>query len=280
MLPPEHGVAPIDEEVMTAVADFAGPPVELTAHAVGNSTAQAEEAPPVQAPSPVAPPVHAEAPAPRARPPAAAPAAPEPAPAAPPPAAPSAGGPPPAKEPPRRRSTVREPVRFPVGEASMPAPAPVAAEPAVLHRPAPEPAPAEAAAESGAGAPRRAGLVGETHLRGEGVSRAPATGAVTAPIMSTAYALFDTAIGGCAIAWSGTAIVTLQLPEADDARTRARVLRRWPRAQEQPPPPGIQRTADAVAALLSGAVADLAAVGLNMERYPRSIAGSMRSRAP
>jgi methylated-DNA-[protein]-cysteine S-methyltransferase len=86
--------------------------------------------------------------------------------------------------------------------------------------------------------------------------------------MSTAYALFDTAIGGCAIAWSGTAIVTLQLPEADDARTRARVLRRWPGAQEQPPPPGIQRAADAVVALLSGAVADLGAVVLDMARVP------------
>ena len=52
MLPPEHGVASIDEEVMTAVADFGGPPVEQTAHAVA-------EAPPVQAPSPVAPPVQA-----------------------------------------------------------------------------------------------------------------------------------------------------------------------------------------------------------------------------
>jgi ribonuclease E len=153
MLPPEHGVAPIDEEVMTAVADFGGPPVEQTAHAVGDSTARAE-APPVQA--------EAAPPAPRARPAAAATpaalAAPEPAPAAPPPA-PSAGEPPPAKEPPRRRSTVREPVRFPVGEIPMavPAPAPVAAEPAALHRPVPEPAPAEAAAESAASAPRRAG---------------------------------------------------------------------------------------------------------------------------
>ncbi|HEV7981289.1 MAG TPA: Rne/Rng family ribonuclease [Xanthobacteraceae bacterium] len=142
MLPPEHGVAPIDEEVMTAVADFGAAPAEQIAHS--DSPAQ-EEAPPVQA----------EAPAPRARP-AAAPAAPEPAPAASP-SAPSAGEPPPAKEPPRRRSTVREPVRFPVGEVPMPVPgpAPVAAEPAILHRPAPEPA--AAGAESAASAPRRAG---------------------------------------------------------------------------------------------------------------------------
>jgi ribonuclease E len=145
MLPPEHGVASIDEEVMTAVADFGGPPAEQIAHS--DSPAQAE-APPVQA--------EAAPPAPRARP-AAAPAVPEPAPAAPP-SAPSAGEPPPAKEPPRRRSTVREPVRFPVGEVPMPVPpAPVAAEPATLHRPAAEPAPAEAVAESAASAPRRAG---------------------------------------------------------------------------------------------------------------------------
>ncbi len=141
MLPPEHSFAPIDEEVMTAVADFGAPPAEQIAHS--DSPAQ-EEAPPVQA----------EAPAPRARP-AAAPVAPEPAPAASP-SAPSAGEPPPAKEPPRRRSTVREPVRFPVGEVPMPVPpAPVAAEPATLHRPAPEPA--AAGAESAASAPRRAG---------------------------------------------------------------------------------------------------------------------------
>jgi methylated-DNA-[protein]-cysteine S-methyltransferase len=86
--------------------------------------------------------------------------------------------------------------------------------------------------------------------------------------MSTGYALFDTAIGACAIAWSGAAIVALQLPEVDDVRTRARVLRRWPRAQEQPPPPAIGRVIDAVVALLSGAVVDLAAVVLDMERVP------------
>jgi ABC-type polar amino acid transport system ATPase subunit len=44
--------------------------------------------------------------------------------------------------------------------------------------------------------------------------------------MTTAFALFATAIGGCAIAWSGGGILVPQLPEADDDRTRRRVLRR------------------------------------------------------
>ena len=39
---------------------------------------------------------------------------------------------------------------------------------------------------------------------------------------ATGFALFETAIGGCAIAWSGSGILALQLPEANDERTRAK----------------------------------------------------------
>ena len=42
------------------------------------------------------------------------------------------------------------------------------------------------------------------------------------------FALFDTPIGTCAIAWSGRGIAGLQLPEPTAAATRARVKRRWP----------------------------------------------------
>jgi ribonuclease E len=150
--PPEYGVAPIDEEVIAAVADFGGPPVEQIPHEVGDYSPAHAEAPHARpharahAPAPV----HAEAPLPA--PPAAAPA---PAPAA---AEPTAKEPPakepPAKEPTRRRSTVREPAPFVIGGAAPApaAPAPLAAEPAA-HRPMP--APADAATESAA--PRRAG---------------------------------------------------------------------------------------------------------------------------
>jgi methylated-DNA-[protein]-cysteine S-methyltransferase len=82
------------------------------------------------------------------------------------------------------------------------------------------------------------------------------------------FALFETAIGGCAIAWSGAGIVALQLPEANDQRTRARLRRRWPHAQEEPPPPAVQCAIDRIVALLSGAATDLSAVVLDMERVP------------
>jgi methylated-DNA-[protein]-cysteine S-methyltransferase len=86
--------------------------------------------------------------------------------------------------------------------------------------------------------------------------------------MTTAFALFETAIGGCAIAWSSAGIVALQLPAADDDRTRARVLRRWPDAREDAPPPFVRHAVDGVVALLSGAAVDLSTVPLDMERVP------------
>jgi methylated-DNA-[protein]-cysteine S-methyltransferase len=46
--------------------------------------------------------------------------------------------------------------------------------------------------------------------------------------MAAGYALFDTEIGRCGIAWSERGIRALQLPEVDDEKTRARLLRRFP----------------------------------------------------
>jgi methylated-DNA-[protein]-cysteine S-methyltransferase len=91
--------------------------------------------------------------------------------------------------------------------------------------------------------------------------------------MSTRFALFDTAIGACAIAWSEAGIVALQLPEADRTRTHARLLRRWPQAQEAPPSPAIAAAIDSVVALTSGATAeparaDLAAATLDLDDVP------------
>ena len=37
------------------------------------------------------------------------------------------------------------------------------------------------------------------------------------------FALFDTAIGRCAIAWGARGVVGVQLPEGGEARTRARM---------------------------------------------------------
>ena len=61
--------------------------------------------------------------------------------------------------------------------------------------------------------------------------------------MSTQFALFDTAIGACGIAWNEAGVVALQLPEADRERTRTRLVRRWPDACETAPPPAPWPTA-------------------------------------
>ena len=82
------------------------------------------------------------------------------------------------------------------------------------------------------------------------------------------FALFDTAIGRCGIAWGARGVVGVQLPEAREVETRARLLRRFPDAREAPPPPDVQRAIDGIVALLRGEASDLSAVALDMERVP------------
>src|ERR1700747_3471385 len=82
------------------------------------------------------------------------------------------------------------------------------------------------------------------------------------------FALFDTAIGSCAIAWGGRGILGVQLPEEDETRTRARMRRRFPTAREASPPADVRRAVDGIVALLSGEAVDFSAVALDMERVP------------
>jgi methylated-DNA-[protein]-cysteine S-methyltransferase len=86
--------------------------------------------------------------------------------------------------------------------------------------------------------------------------------------MTKGYALFDTAIGRCGVAWTPRGIVAACLPEADERRTRARLARRCPGGVEQSPPPAIQLVIDRVVALLRGAPDDLADVVLDMDGVP------------
>lgn len=83
-----------------------------------------------------------------------------------------------------------------------------------------------------------------------------------------AFALFDTAIGRCALAWSDHGAVTLQLPEASESQTRRRVRQRSPDARETVPPPEMQGAINAIVALLDGQPADLSQVRLDMQRIP------------
>ena len=79
---------------------------------------------------------------------------------------------------------------------------------------------------------------------------------------------FDTAIGGCAIAWDTRGIVSVRLPETTQAETLARLLQRFPEAREAPPPPEVLRARDGITKLLRGEPADLGYIQLDMDFVP------------
>jgi methylated-DNA-[protein]-cysteine S-methyltransferase len=85
---------------------------------------------------------------------------------------------------------------------------------------------------------------------------------------ATGFALFETALGRCAISWSDRGVAGMQLPEARESTTRARVLARFPDAREGQPPPDVQRALDGIIALLRGDSIDLSRVELDMEGVP------------
>jgi len=71
-------------------------------------------------------------------------------------------------------------------------------------------------------------------------------------VSDVSYALFDTAVGRCGIAWSERGLVAVQLPEADDAATRARLLARHRGAREAAPTGAAKQAVDAIVAHLRG----------------------------
>jgi len=86
--------------------------------------------------------------------------------------------------------------------------------------------------------------------------------------IDSGFALFDTAIGRCGIAWSGRGVAGVQLPEGNERDTRGRLRRRFPDAREAPPPAPVQRAIDGVAALLRGEPCRLDTVTLDMDGVP------------
>jgi len=98
-----------------------------------------------------------------------------------------------------------------------------------------------------------------------------------------AYMLFRTAIGPCGIAWGARGVVALQLPEASESATLARLLRRHSGAGLRRPAREIQRTVDDIVALLAGEPRDLLHVQLDMTSVPpfhRSVYAVVRNIAP
>jgi O-6-methylguanine DNA methyltransferase len=82
------------------------------------------------------------------------------------------------------------------------------------------------------------------------------------------FALFETAIGKCGIAWGECGVAGVQLPEAGEEETRARLLHRFPAAGETAPPHDVQRAVDDIVALLRGEARNLSAIALDMEGVP------------
>jgi len=80
------------------------------------------------------------------------------------------------------------------------------------------------------------------------------------------FALFETAIGPCGIAWGAEGVVGVQLPEADGQATRARLRRRFPGAAEAAPSPDVRQAIAGIVALLRGEAVDLSAIKLDMRR--------------
>ena len=82
------------------------------------------------------------------------------------------------------------------------------------------------------------------------------------------FSVFPTAIGECAIVWSGRGVCGFHLPHVGPARLRTRIGQRFAGAREGVPPPAVQAAIDAVVALLDGRPVDLSAVPLDLERVP------------
>jgi methylated-DNA-[protein]-cysteine S-methyltransferase len=89
-----------------------------------------------------------------------------------------------------------------------------------------------------------------------------------AGVVSLGFALFDTPIGRCGIAWSSHGLTGLYLPESKESALRARLMRSFPQAREVAMPPEVERAADQIAGLLRGEGGDLTAIALDMSSVP------------
>jgi methylated-DNA-[protein]-cysteine S-methyltransferase len=94
-----------------------------------------------------------------------------------------------------------------------------------------------------------------------------ATG-LEAAMTGHAFAIFDTSIGRCGIAWGPRGINSVQLPMGSDDKTRARIRQRHGEIAEAPPPAGVQRAIDGIVELLAGKPNDLADVVLDLDGVP------------
>jgi methylated-DNA-[protein]-cysteine S-methyltransferase len=96
----------------------------------------------------------------------------------------------------------------------------------------------------------------------------PLGGAQRYPPAVIRFALFETAIGRCGVAWSEVGLVRTQLPEADDDATRARLTKSLAAVVEARPTGFAAKAIASVTRHLRGEASDLAALPLDMTGVP------------
>jgi methylated-DNA-[protein]-cysteine S-methyltransferase len=82
------------------------------------------------------------------------------------------------------------------------------------------------------------------------------------------YALFDTDVGACAVAWTDAGIAGTWLPGASPAATRRAVVRRYPGAIESEPAGPVAAAVRDITRLLAGDDVDLRDVHLDTAGVP------------
>jgi methylated-DNA-[protein]-cysteine S-methyltransferase len=82
------------------------------------------------------------------------------------------------------------------------------------------------------------------------------------------FAIFDTAMGWCAVAWSGRGIVRGWLPSPSEQQARASVARRCAEAVEAEPPSFAAEAIVGVRALMADGETDLSGIQLDLTDIP------------
>jgi methylated-DNA-[protein]-cysteine S-methyltransferase len=82
------------------------------------------------------------------------------------------------------------------------------------------------------------------------------------------FAIFDTALGACGLAWSERGVMRVLLPDGDEGKIRSRLKRQFPDAAETPPPQHIARLIGDIIALMKGEARDFNDVGLDLSNVP------------
>lgn len=85
---------------------------------------------------------------------------------------------------------------------------------------------------------------------------------------TSGFALFETTIGTCGVAWGPRGVTGVHLPEASTTATRNRMLKRFAPASEMAAPPVIAQIIADIVRLLQGFAVDLSQAALDMSGVP------------